>query len=161
MKTAGDFQSERNFDEREERFERGGSGCAVVSGFSVHAGVSIRGEDRKGLERLFKYAARPPVAADRLAQLPDGSLNYQLKTPWQNGTTQVIFEKLEFMARLAALLPAPGVNLIHYFGVLGPAAKWRASIVPVPPEIPTPERCSYEEEGRSKQNLPATIRGLS
>jgi hypothetical protein len=51
VKTAGEFQ--------DESFERHGSRCATVSGFSVHAGVSIRADDRKGLERLLRYAARP------------------------------------------------------------------------------------------------------
>jgi hypothetical protein len=56
---------------------------------------------------------RPPLAADRLAELPNGRLRYRLKTPWRNGTTHVIFEPLEFMARLAALIPVPRANLIH------------------------------------------------
>jgi len=67
-----------------------------------------------GLERICKYVTRPPLAADRLAELPDGRLSYQLKTPWKNGTTHVIFDRLEFMARLAALGPVPRVNLVHY-----------------------------------------------
>jgi hypothetical protein len=99
-----------------------------VSGFSVHAGVSIRVDDPRGLERLCKYVARPPIAADRLSQWPDGRLSYRLKTPWKNGATHVIFEPLKFMARLAALVPVPRAKLIHYYGVSGPAAKWRASI---------------------------------
>lgn len=102
----------------------------MVSGFSVHAGVSIRADDRKGLERLCRYAARPPVAVERLEQLSDGRLSYRLKTPWRNGTTHVIFDPLEFIAKLAALVPAPRVNLIRYYGVFGPAAKWRPAIVP-------------------------------
>ena len=88
--------------------------------------------DRKGLERLCRYAARPPVAADRLSQLPDGRLSYRLKTPWRNGTTHVLFEPLELLARLAALTPAPRMNLIRFHGVLGPAAAWRSSVVPSP-----------------------------
>jgi Putative transposase len=120
--TAGKFQ--------EESFENHGSRCAMVSGFSVHAGVGIRAEDRKGLERLLRYAARPPIAVDRLAQLPDGRLSYTLKTPWRNGATHVIFEPLEFLARLAVLVPAPRVNLIRFHGQLAPSAKWREAIVP-------------------------------
>ena len=103
VQTAGDFQSEGN---PEERLEGGGSRCAMVSGFSVHAGVSMRADDRKGLGRLSRYVSRPPIAAERLAQLPDGRLSYRLKTTWKNGATHVIFEPLEFMGRLAALVPA-------------------------------------------------------
>jgi hypothetical protein len=46
------------------------------------------------LERLLRYAARPPLAAERLEPLPDGRLSYRLKTPWKDGTTHVIFEPL-------------------------------------------------------------------
>ena len=149
VQTAGDFQSEGT---SEERFESRGSRCAMVSGFSVHAGVSIRAGDRKGLERLCKYVARPPIAADRLAQLPDGRLSYRLKTPWRNGATHVIYGPLEFLARLAALVPAPRVNLVHYFGVLGPAAKWRVFIVPAPIERePESDTCGCDEVRNAKR----------
>jgi len=122
LETFGDFQTEQN---PEERFESSGSRYALVSGFSVHAGVAIRAVDRKGLGRLCKYVMRPPLAAGRLAQLPDGRLSYQLKTPWKNGTTHVIFEPLEFMAWVAALVPVPRGNMVYYYGVIAPAAKWR------------------------------------
>jgi hypothetical protein len=114
----------------EERLEAEGSRCARVEGFSVHAGVSIRDSDRKGLERLLRYAARPPLAAERLEPLPDGRLSYRLKTRWKNGTTHVIFEPLELLGRLAALTPAPRLNLLRFHGVFAPAAKWRSPIVP-------------------------------
>lgn len=40
-----------------------------------------------------------------------GKVRYQLKTPYRDGTTHVIFEPLDFIARLAALVPKPRVNL--------------------------------------------------
>jgi hypothetical protein len=95
------------------------------------------------------------LAADRLAELPDGRLSYQLKTPWQNGTTHVIFEPLEFMARLAALVPVQRVKLVHYYGVLAPAARWRASIVPESPEIgPITNDCESGQESKPKNKRP-------
>jgi hypothetical protein len=115
-----------------ERDEVSGSRCVMVSGFSVHAGVGIRAGDRQRLEQLLRYAARPPVAIDRLAQVPDGRLTYRLKTPWRNGTSHVIFETSEFIEKLAALVPAPRANLVRYHGIFGPAAKWRPQIVPSP-----------------------------
>lgn len=116
----------------EESFESGRTRCAMVSGFSVHAGVGIREGHRKELERLVRYAARPPIANDRLSELPDGRLSYRLKTPWKNGTTHVIFDQLEFLEKLAVLVPAPRANLVHFHGVIAPASKWRAAIVPEP-----------------------------
>ena len=44
---------------------------------SLHAGVAIKGEDRDGLKRLFRYAARSSVAVSQLsyvtAEDPDRS----------------------------------------------------------------------------------------
>jgi hypothetical protein len=68
-----------------------------------------------------------------------------LKTSWRNGTTHVIFEPLELMEKLAVLVPAPRANLIHYFGVIAPAAKWRPAIVPAPPACEDSRECGHEK----------------
>jgi hypothetical protein len=138
---------------KDDSFENHGSRCASASGFSVHAGVGIRADDHRGLERLLRYAARPPIAAERLSRLPDGRLSYQLKKPWRNGATHVIFEPLEFLARLAVLVPAPRVHLTRFHGLLGPAAKWRASIVPASPEEGEPASDACEcADGRGEKD---------
>jgi hypothetical protein len=62
--------------------------------------------------------------------LPDGRLRYKLKRRWSDGTTHVIYEPMELMERLAALVPPPRFNITKYFGVLAPAATSRPSIVP-------------------------------
>jgi hypothetical protein len=41
---------------------------------------------------------------------PSGNVRCRLKTPYRDGTTHVIFEPLDFMARLAALVPRPRVT---------------------------------------------------
>lgn len=43
-----------------------------------------------------------------------------------------MFEPLEFIAKLAALVPAPRVHLVRYHGVLAPGAPGRERIVPQP-----------------------------
>ena len=63
-----------------------GPRCASVSGFSVHANVCIPARARRQLEKLCRYAARPPVATERLSRLPDGRLLYRLKRRWRDGT---------------------------------------------------------------------------
>jgi hypothetical protein len=40
----------------------------------------------------------------------------KLKTPWRDGTTHLVMSPLEFMLRLAALVPRPRLHLIR-FGV--------------------------------------------
>jgi hypothetical protein len=57
-------------------------------------------------------------------------VRYTLKTPYRDGTTHVIFEPEDFMARLAALVPKPRAHLTRYHGVFAPASPERARIVP-------------------------------
>jgi hypothetical protein len=67
-------------------------------------------------------------------------VRYQLKTPYRDGTTgdrrsHVIFEPLGFIARLAALVPKPRVNLTRFHGVLvrggpPPNSRHRVTITP-------------------------------
>ncbi len=85
-----------------------------VAGFSLHAGVAARADERKKLERLCRYIARPAVSEKRLSLTANGNVRYQLKTPYRDGTTHVIFEPLDFIARLVALVPKPRVNLIRF-----------------------------------------------
>src|SRR5690606_1909950 len=47
-----------------------------------------------------------------------------------DGTTHVIFEPEDFIARLAALVPKPRAHQIRYHGVFAPASPDRARVVP-------------------------------
>jgi len=82
------------------------------------------------LERLARYAGRPPLATDRLSLLRGGRLLYRLKHRWRDGTTHVVYEPLELIERLAALVPPPRFNLTRYSGVLAPAATFRPLVTP-------------------------------
>lgn len=114
-----------------------GRRCASVGGLSVHANVAVPARDRRRLERLCRYAARPALASERLSQLPDGRLLYRLKRRWRDGTTHVGFEPLELLERLAALVPPPRFHMVRYHGVLAPAARERPRVVEsVPPPRP-------------------------
>ena len=85
---------------------------AQSCGFSLHAGVAAEALERAKLERLCRYISRPAVASERLTRTADGRIRYSLKTPYRDGTTHVVFEPLDFLSRLAALVPSPGVNLL-------------------------------------------------
>ena len=104
--------------------------CAEADGFGLHACTALPAYDREGIEHLLRYMCRPPVALDRLEELPDGRLLYRLKKRWRDGTDSIVFEPLEFLERLAALVPAPRFNMIRYSGVLAPAASWRDRLAP-------------------------------
>ena len=69
---------------------------------SLHAGVAARKDEWKKLERLCRYIARPAVSDKRLSLLSNGHVRYEPKAPYRDDTTHVIFEPLDFMARLVA-----------------------------------------------------------
>lgn len=132
--------------------EQYGDAVGKVAGFSLHAGVASKVHERDKLERLCRYISRPAVSEKRLSLTSGGNIRYQLKTPYRDGTTHVIFEPLDFIARLAALVPKPRVNLTRFHGVFAPNSKHRALVTPakrgkggqtdnqdgVPDEPPTP-----------------------
>jgi len=73
-------------------------------------------------------------------------VRYELKTPYRDGTTHEIFEPLDFIARLAALVPKPRVNLTRYHGVFAPNSAHRSQVTPAkrgrgnPPKDPGKEQ---------------------
>lgn len=70
-------------------------------------------------------SGRPPVTGERLHLTDEGQVRLQLRQPWRDGTTDVAFDPVELLGRLAVLVPKPRINLILYHGVLGPRAAWR------------------------------------
>jgi hypothetical protein len=54
--------------------ELSGERCASAFGVSLHANVAVPASDRRRLERLCRYVARPPLATQRLSRLGDGRL---------------------------------------------------------------------------------------
>ena len=91
---------------REE--EKDNSTLAETAGFSLHAGVAAKAHQRRKLERLCRYIARPAVATDRLALTPKGNVRYTLKTPYRDGTTHIILEPLDVMYRMYGMPRAQG-----------------------------------------------------
>jgi hypothetical protein len=81
--------------------------------YHLHAGTALPAYDREGIEHLLRYMCRPPVALERLEELPDGRLLYRLKKRWRDGTDSVVFEPPDFLERLSALIPAPCFNMIR------------------------------------------------
>jgi hypothetical protein len=98
-------------------------------GLSLNARVFVPVKKRDKLEKLIRYMARGPIASERLSQISENKLCYELKSPWSNGVTHVFFTPMEFVAKLAALIPPPRVNLVRYFGCFAPNFKKRKLIV--------------------------------
>ena len=107
---------------------------AEVRGINLHAKQLVDGRDRKQLERLCRYITRPPLAQDRLTELPDGRYRLELKSAWKDGTRAVTYDPQQLIARLVAAIPPPRSHMIRYFGVLSSHANARAEVVPQPPE---------------------------
>jgi hypothetical protein len=110
--------------------------CASAGGLSLHADVAVSVRDRKRLERLCRYVARPPLATERLTRLDDGRLCYRLETRWRDGTTHIVLEPRDLLEHLAALVPPPRFHTVRYHGILAPCASWRDYDVPAEPAPP-------------------------
>ena len=119
--------------------------CAKLHGFTLHAAVRWGADQRKELEHLCRYITRPAIANERLKRNRAGQVVLQLKSPYKDGTTHIVMEPLEFMERLAALVPRPRLHLIRFHGVLAPNAKLRSEIIPSPPETATEPACDHAQ----------------
>jgi hypothetical protein len=108
--------------------------CADIDWFSLHAAVRVQAHDRKRLEQLCRYITRPALSDERVQFNAAGQVELKLKAPWRDGTTHLVMSPLEFMQRLAALVPRPRLHLIRFHGVLAPNAKLRPLVVPQGPQ---------------------------
>jgi hypothetical protein len=106
-----------------------GPRSTMIDGVSLHANVSVLAGDRRRLEKLCRYIARPPVSTERLSKLGDGRLLYRLKRRWRDGTTHVVFQPPELVEKLAAIVPPPRIHMVRYHGVLAPRAGCRREVV--------------------------------
>jgi len=65
------------------------------AGFSLHAGIACKSNQRKKLERpggvpLCRYITRPAIAERRLSLANNGNVVIALKTPYDDVTTHVV-----------------------------------------------------------------------
>ena len=119
-----------------------------VGGMSLHADVAVPAHDRRRLERLCRYVARPPLASERLEERPDGRLTLRLKTRWRDGTTHILMERSELIERLVPLIPPPRAHQVRYHGVLAPSASMRDRIVP--------QQTARSPGGASTESVPSS-----
>jgi len=127
---------------------------ALVDGFSLHAARTVGERDRKGLERLCRYGLRSPFSQERLSLLHDGRVTYELAKPWPTGRTELVLEPLDFLRRLAALIPAPYANMVRYHGVFANRSRYRAQLPapPPPPSSPGPSSEPPPPQGAANQD---------
>jgi hypothetical protein len=94
--------------------------------YAAHAGVASM-QDRWAAMLLY----RPPRGAEkRLTVNAQGKFVCLLKVPCRDATTRIVFEPLDLIARLPALVPRPRVSLSPNHEVSAPKHRWRAEVTP-------------------------------
>ena len=103
-------------------------GCVSMNGFSIHAATSIKAHERDRLEKLLRYLGRGPVSQERISLDEKGNILYELKSSY-DGATHVMFSPMEFIEKLASMIPPPYKHQVNYYGCLSSHSKLRAEIV--------------------------------
>ena len=103
--------------------------CAQLEGYSLHANVAVAKNDRRGLRRLVRYGARPPLAAARVSwSAADQRVVYSLRKPTATGRTELRMTPQQFIGRLAALTPPPWLNAIRFHGLFASRSAHRGAV---------------------------------
>jgi Putative transposase/Transposase zinc-binding domain len=112
--------------------------CASFDGYNLHANVAVSAQDRAGLERLCRYVLRPPLSQGRIERTleADGRsvVRVGMKRVFRDGTSAIECSPMEFVEKLAALIPPPRANQVIYSGILAGNAALRAEVIP---KVPT------------------------
>ena len=131
-------------------------------------------DDRQALEQLCRCITRPALANERAQTNAAEQVVLKLETPWRDGTKHLVMTPLEFMQRLAALVPRPRLHLIRFGvrmtslcevsgpplrdrGVLAPNARLRGLEAPQEPEPPAQEAKLADFEATCKHHRPVRL----
>jgi hypothetical protein len=114
------------------------AGCVSRQGFSLQAGIRCRADQRHELERLCRYVTRPALSHEQVARSAWGDVILTVKTPCRDGTSHLKFTPVEFLQRLAALVPRPRLHLMRFHGMLAPNARLRREVLPQTAADPEP-----------------------
>ena len=117
--------------------------------------------DRQALEQLCRYITRPALANERVQTNAAGQLVLKLKTAWRDGTTHLVMSQVEFMQRLATLVPKFRLHPIRFHGVLAPlsttSAKLHAPVVLQEREAPAQEAAPAGCEANCAHHRPVRL----
>lgn len=94
-----------------------------------------------------------PIALERPSRDGDWLVVHELKYTFRDGTTQFLFEPLDSLARLAAIVSRPRSHLTRYHGVLAPNARHRHLVVPTPPPNTSVDVCDARRTHRGADRL--------
>ncbi|HEX5107174.1 MAG TPA: transposase [Vicinamibacterales bacterium] len=130
---------------------------AACRGFDLDATVQVPAGARDHLERVCRYALRPPIAQDRIQLTPEGDVLLELRHRWSDGTTHLRFHPLELLERLASLTPRPRINLVLYYGVVAAHAAWRARLPRPRDAVATPAPGVRADPGQGAGPMMASL----
>ena len=147
--------------------DKSGANTAAIKQYNQDNNKRIKIRQRKYLNNIIEQDqtgcsyTRERLPNERLKLNSAGDVVLQLKSPYQDGTTHIVMTPLEFMQRLAALVPRPRLNLIRFHGVLAPNAKLRAEITQQPellcePKVIQPLPPEHVQQ-RTRQQLTSRV----
>lgn len=108
--------------------------------FHVFFGNATEVEERPQLQALVDYVLAPPFLDHQVTLNQDGRVVVHLKRARHNRTTEVVYKPMEFLDRLAELIPRPRANTVRYFGIYAPRAKLRKEAIALRIADPGPPR---------------------
>jgi hypothetical protein len=117
-----------SFGYEEEIPKTGVYGCVTMNGFSLHAATSIKAHERDRLEQLLRYLGRGPVSSGNISLDKDGNVLYELKKSY-NGAMHVLFSPMEFIEKLASIVPPVYKHQVNYYGCLSSNSHVRPLII--------------------------------
>lgn len=98
------------------------------SGFHVHNGVRLQGDDQRGILQLARYSARAPLALARITYDADRQ-QVLVNSDKSDGPTAGThaFDPLDFLAQLTTHIPRKGEHMVRYYGAYSSRTRgeWR------------------------------------
>jgi hypothetical protein len=116
----------RDARRREPRGNRAGH----LDGFDLHASVWVPPPTiAPASSNSAAISSAPHSLRIAFASAPTGASSSNSQTVWRDGTSHFLFEPIEVLEKLAALIPRPAVNLLLYHGVLASRGRRRSQVV--------------------------------
>ena len=91
--------------------------------------LGIDAEDRRGLERLLRYFARPIFADDQIKINNNGAIRFTMAKASPKGETQLLLKPNDFLDKVAQLMPKPCKHWHRYHGALASNSLYRKHII--------------------------------
>ncbi len=113
----------------------------ALASAGIQRGTLVTVRDREAADSTDERASpaipclmRPAFSLSRIHLRRDGLVTYRVKKLGRRRAPHRVMTPVEFLARMASLIPPPRYPTSRLHGVFGPRHRWRARVVPKPPE---------------------------